>query len=172
MRADTNDSTLVEIRKRFLGDVRNFTGDLFLTAFGVTDVQLELLDVDRRIDVVLDQPLGENDRVLEVVSVPRHERHGDVGSECELSVFGRSAISQNFTGLHLLSGLDDRTLVERGVLVGAPVFLEAITIVLSESRQRAIAVLLATLRSAGVDDDLVGRDAGDRPRPARDDHCA
>ena len=101
-------------------------------------MQLELLDVDRRIDVVLDQSLGENDRVLEVVSVPRHERHGDVGSECELAHFSRSAVSEDFASLHLLSGFDHRTLVERGVLVGAPVFLETIPIVLGKPRQRTV----------------------------------
>ena len=78
VRADADDAALVEVDQRLLGDVRDFARDLFLAALGVADVQLELLDVDRRVDVVLHQALGEHDGVLEVVAVPRHERDGDV----------------------------------------------------------------------------------------------
>src|ERR1700738_3354972 len=147
VRADADDATFVEIRQRLLGDVRNLSRDLFLAALGVAHVQLELLDVDRRIDVVLHQSLGEHDRVLEVVSVPRHERHGDVGSERELSHFRRRTVSENLSLLHLLPGLHDRALVQRGVLVGAPVLLESITIVLGKSRERPVSILTARLVS-------------------------
>ena len=112
MRADADDSALVEVAQRFLGDVRNFSRDLFLPALGVAHVQLELLDVDRRVDVVLHQPLGEHDRVLEVVSVPRHERHGDVGSECELSHFGDAPSARTSPALTFCPQLHDRTLVD------------------------------------------------------------
>ena len=84
-------------------DVRNFARDLFLTALRVADVQLELLDVDRRIDVVLHQALGEHDGVFEVVAVPRHERDGDVRAERELPHLGRRAVGEHVAGLHLLA---------------------------------------------------------------------
>ena len=162
MRADANDAALVEVEQRFFRDVRNFTRDLFLTALRVADVQFELLNVDRRIDVVLHQALGEHDGIFEVVAVPRHERHGDVRAERELTLLGRGAVGQHVAGLDLLALHDERTLVDRGVLVGSPVLLETVAVVLRETRERTIAVCLRFLlrrNRAGVDDDLVGRHA-------------
>ena len=135
--------------QRFFGDVRNFTRDLFLAALGVAHVQLELLDVDRRIDVLLHQSLGENDCVLEVVSVPRHERHGDVAPSASWPNSVDGAVGENFAGLHLLAGAHDRTLVDRGVLVRAPVLLELVAVVLREARERTVDSFLLPSRSAG-----------------------
>ena len=107
VRADADDPALVEVDQRLLGDVRNFARDLFLAALGVADVQLELLDVDRRVDVVLHQALGEHDGVLEVVAVPRHERDGDVRAERQLAHLGAGAVGQHVARLDA-SGLAGR----------------------------------------------------------------
>src|SRR2546427_12779808 len=48
VRPDPDDAPLVEIDERLLGHVRDLAGDLLAPALGVADVQLELLDVDRR----------------------------------------------------------------------------------------------------------------------------
>ena len=96
----------------------NVARDLLLTELGVAGDALELLDVHRGEDVVLDDPLGEQDRVLEVVPTPRHERDEHVLAQRELarSVLGPSAITSPPS-----PGLpdDDRRLVDAGVLVGA-----------------------------------------------------
>ena len=158
--ADAHDAALVEVHQRLFRDVGDLARDLFLAALGVADVQLELLDVDRRVDVVLHQALGEHDGVLEVVAVPRHERHRHVAAEGQLAVLGGRAVGQHLAQLHLLPELDDRALVDGGVLVGAPVLLEAVAILLREAGQRGPGVTLPFLALAGVDDDLVGRHAG------------
>jgi hypothetical protein len=48
--------------------------------------------VDRGEDVVGDDALGEQDRVLEVVAVPRHERDQHVAAERELAEIGRGTV--------------------------------------------------------------------------------
>jgi len=68
VRPDADDAALVEIDERLLGHVGNLAGDLLTAALGVADVQLELLDMDRRVHVVLHEPLGQHDRILEVVA--------------------------------------------------------------------------------------------------------
>ena len=103
VRADAHDAALVEIEQRLFRDVRDFARDLFLPALRVADVQLELLDVDRRVDVVLHQPLGEHDRVLEVVAVPGHERDDHVRAERELPHLGRGAVGEHVALLHRLA---------------------------------------------------------------------
>ena len=48
---------------------------------GVAGHHLELLDVDRGEHVVADDALGDQDRILEVVAVPRHERDQHVAAQ-------------------------------------------------------------------------------------------
>ena len=86
--ADADDARLVEVLERLLADVRDVAGDLFLAELGVAGDALELLDVDRGEEVVLDQALGDEDRVLEVVAAPRHERDDHVLAERQLARLG------------------------------------------------------------------------------------
>ena len=130
MCSDANDAALVEIQQRLFRDVRNLARDLLLTALRVANVELQLLDVDRRIDIIFYQALGEHDGVFEVVSIPGHERNGHIRSERELSLLGACPICQHVPLFNALAELDEWALVDRRVLVRAPVFLEAIPIVL------------------------------------------
>jgi hypothetical protein len=59
--------------------------------------------VDRREHVVLDEPLGEDDGVLEVVALPAHEGHEQVLAERELAVVGRRAVGQHVAPLDLVA---------------------------------------------------------------------
>jgi hypothetical protein len=160
LRADAHDATLVEVDQRLFGDVGDFARDFFLPALRVAHVQFELLDVHRRVHVVLHQTLGEHDGVFEVVPVPRHEGHGDVRAKRELPHFRGRPIGEHFAGRDLLAEPHDRTLVDGGVLIGAPVLLEPIPVELAEPRQRTRRIDRAFDR-AGIDDDLVGRDGRD-----------
>ena len=71
--ADIDDAGLVEVLQRLFTDIRDVAGDFFLAQLGVAGHDLEFLDMDRGEDVVADDPLGDQDRVLEVVAVPGHE---------------------------------------------------------------------------------------------------
>src|SRR5215207_2753744 len=86
--ADADDAALVEVGEQVRADVGEVTGDLLLAKLRVARVDLVLLDVDRREHVVLHEVLAEDDRVLEVVALPRHERHEEVLAEGELAVVG------------------------------------------------------------------------------------
>ena len=90
---------LVEIAKHVLADVRDVTRDLFGPELGIAGLDLELLDVDRRVVVVLNEPLGNEDRVLKVVTTPRHERHQHVTSECELAAVGTRPVGDDLSFL-------------------------------------------------------------------------
>ena len=84
--ADADDAALVEVLEDVFAQVRDVTRDLLGTELGVAGIDLVLLDVDRREHVVLDEALAEHDRVLEVVTLPRHERDEQVLAERELAV--------------------------------------------------------------------------------------
>ena len=60
-------------------------GDFFFSELRVAGDALELLDVNRGEDVVLGDALGNEDRVVEVVALPGHERDEHVLAERELA---------------------------------------------------------------------------------------
>ena len=93
--ADIDDAGFVEVLQRLFRNVRNVARDFLRPELGVAGHHLEFLDVDRGEDVVLHDPLGEQDRVLEVVAVPRHERDEHVAAERQLAELGRGTVGDD-----------------------------------------------------------------------------
>ena len=93
--ADADDAAVVEVGEDVVAQVRDVAGDLFRAELRVTGVDLVLLDVDRREHVVLHQALGQDDGVLEVVALPRHERHEQVLAEGEFAEVGRRTVGDD-----------------------------------------------------------------------------
>ena len=146
--ADPDDPALVEVLQDLLGHVGDVAGDLLGPELGVAGVDLVLLDVDRGQDVVLDQPLGDDDRVLVVVALPRHVRDDQVATERELARLRGRSVGDHLVADDLVALVDQRLLVERRALVGPAELLE-----------------LVGLHRAGPlsDHDVVGRDVLDGP---------
>jgi hypothetical protein len=99
--ADRHDAGLVEVAQGFLADVRDVAGDLFRPQLGVAGHDLELLDVDRGEDVVAHDALRDQDRVFEVVAVPRHEGDEGVAAQSQFTEVGRRAVGDHVADLHL-----------------------------------------------------------------------
>src|SRR5699024_7954240 len=55
--SDPDDSSLIKIFQRIVADTRNISGDLFRSELGVPGLCLILFDMDRSIDVILNQSL-------------------------------------------------------------------------------------------------------------------
>ena len=93
--ADPDDAALVEVAQALLGAVRDVAGDLLVAELRRAGVDLVLLDVDRGELVVLDEALGDDDRVLEVVALPGHEGDQAVLAERDLAAGGRGAVGEH-----------------------------------------------------------------------------
>src|SRR5699024_4880663 len=96
---DADDAALVEVGEDVVGDVRDVPGDLLRAELRVPGVDLVLLDVDRGEDVVLDETLAEDDRVLVVVALPGHEGDEEVAAEGHLAPVRRRPVGDELTGL-------------------------------------------------------------------------
>ena len=130
---------------------------------GVAGHHLEFLDVDRGEDVVLHDPLGEQDRVLEVVAVPRHERDEHVAAERELAEIGRGTVGDDVALLDLIAHLHQRTLVDAGVLVRALELHQPVDVDARLGRIESRSVARTTIRVAStwsIDAGAARRDRG------------
>src|SRR5580693_1050348 len=156
--ADIDDAGFVEVFERLFRNVRNVAGDFLRPELGVTRHHFEFLNMDRSEDVVLDDALGEQDRVLEVVAVPRHERDERVAAERELAEIGRRPVGDDVALLDLIAYLHQRPLVDAGVLVGALELHQPIDV---DARLGRIGLV------GGADDDTGGVDLIDDAGAAR-----
>ncbi len=84
--------------------------------------------MDRGETVLADHALADEDRILEVVAVPRHERDHHVLAERELAQIGRGAVGHHISLGDALALLNDGPLVDVGVLVRARVLRKFVNI--------------------------------------------
>ena len=153
--ADADDAALVEVGQDLLGEVRDVPGDLLGAELGVAGVDLVLLDVDRRQHVVAHQALREDDGVLVVVALPRHEGDEQVLAERQLAVVRRGAVGQQVADDHALPLGHQGAVVDARVLVGAAELGQPVDLA---PERGAEAVLLAR---GVLDGDGVAADLGD-----------
>ena len=118
--ADVYDAGLVEVLQRFLAHVGDVARDLLLAELGVARHHLEFLDVDGREHVVARDALADQDEVLEVVAVPRHEGDQHIAAERQFAEFGRNGPSAIISPSCTRSPtLTNGSLIDAGGLVGA-----------------------------------------------------
>ena len=89
---DVDDAGIIEACQLVLGKVADVARDFLGSELGIARDDVQLLDVDRGVAVVGDHALGDEDRVLEVVAVPRHERDEHVLAQRQLTEVGRCAV--------------------------------------------------------------------------------
>ena len=84
--------------------------------------------MDRGVAVFGHHALADQNRIFEVVAVPRHEGHEHVLTQREFAQVGGCAVGDHITALQLVALLDDRTLVDVGVLVGTLVLDQVVDV--------------------------------------------
>src|SRR6478672_10671963 len=151
LRPDVDDPFLVEVLEGLLADVRDVAGDLLGPELRVARLDLVLLDVDAREQVVADEAVADDDRVLVVAALPAHERDEHVAAEGELALLGRRTVGDRLAVPDPGADVDDRALVDARALVAADELLE---------------LVLVELAGVGLDPDPLGRDARHDAGPA------
>ncbi len=127
-RAHVNDARLVQTRQLVLGQIGNVAGDFFGAQLGVARRDVQLFDVDGGEAIFGHHALGQQDRVFVVVAVPRHEGHQHVLAQRQFAEVGRSAVGHDIALGEYVAALDQRALVDVGVLVGTLVFDEVVDV--------------------------------------------
>ena len=126
--ADERDAGFVELGQRRVTHVRDVGGDFLRAQLGVAGDAGQLFDVDRGETIFLHHAFADEDRVFEVVAVPRHERDQQVLAERELAEIRRRSIRQHVAARDVITGVHQRTLVDAGVLVRARVLGQAVDV--------------------------------------------
>ena len=112
-----DDTGFVQLVQRSLTHVRDVRGDFLWAELGVARHAGQFLDMDSGKTVFLNHALREEDGVLEVVAVPRHERDAHVLTQCQLAHVGGRTVGQDVAARDHVTLAHQRTLVDAGVLV-------------------------------------------------------
>src|SRR6185369_14514694 len=115
--ADVDDALLVEVLEGLLADVGDVAGDLLGPELRVARLDLVLLDVDAREQVVTDEAVADDDRVLVVATLPAHERDEHVAAEGELAHLGRARVGDGLPIGDAITDVDDRAVLDARPLV-------------------------------------------------------
>lgn len=125
-RADADNAVAVEVFERLVADIGNVARDFLGPELGVAGGHFVLLNVDGSEHVVFYELFGEQNCVLKVVAVPRHEGDQHVLAERELSVFCGGAVGEDCSNLYRLPALYNGLLGEAGAGVGTHEFAQLV----------------------------------------------
>ena len=114
----TYDTVVVEILECFFTNIRNITSDFFRTELGVTRSHFELVDMNRCKDVILDDLFRDQNRILEIITIPRHEGHENVTTNGQLAILSRSTIRKDLAFLYGLSARNNWLLIKACARIG------------------------------------------------------
>ncbi len=115
--ANLHHAVFVQVSQSLFRNIRNVPGKLFTAKFGLADLDLVLLHVQRCEGVSTDEFLADKDGVLKVIAIVGHERHQDISTQCQLAVTTGRAVSDNLPLLNPLALANDRPLVQARTLV-------------------------------------------------------
>ena len=113
-RADADNAVRPEVLQRFIAEVRDVARDFFRPELGVAGADFEFIDVNRSEDVVLDDAFADQDGVLEVITVPRHERAKHVAAESQFPALGARTVGDDLALLDRVALLHQDLLVDAG----------------------------------------------------------
>jgi hypothetical protein len=94
-----DDPAVVKISQRLFTHIGDVARDFFFAELRVPGHDFEFFNVHRRVDAVPNQPFADEDRVLEIVSPPGHEGHGDIFPQGEFPLLGGRAVCNDLAGL-------------------------------------------------------------------------
>ncbi len=106
----------------------NVARDFLRAEFRVARLHLVLLDVDAGEDIFTHDALTDENGVLEVAALPRHEGHQDVLAKREFAVLSGRAIGQRLPLRHTVALVDDGPLVDARALVRAHEFAQPLDV--------------------------------------------
>ncbi len=126
--ADVNNARLIQLGQRAFANVGNITGDFLWPQLGVASDTSQFLYVDAGKSILFDHALRYQNGIFEVVSIPRHERDAHILAQSQFTHVDGRTISKYVAGADHITWLDQGSLVDTGVLIGAGKFCQGVDI--------------------------------------------
>src|SRR5690625_3157635 len=119
-------TSFIEIACSLFTHIGDLSGELFLTPLCIPDLLFKFRDVDRCIDILLYNLFTDDNRVLKVISSPRHESHKHISAKCKFTILSITSHCNRLTLDNLVANAYNRTLVNGCILLTSFKFLKRI----------------------------------------------
>ena len=127
-RADVHDARLIEVGQGVLTHVGDVRGDFLRPELGIAGDTGQFLNVDGGEAIFLDHALGNENGILEVVTVPGHKRDAHILTQRQLAHVDGRPVGENIAARHRVTTTHDGPLIDAGVLVGTHVLGQVVNI--------------------------------------------
>ena len=117
MSTDTYDAILVKVLSRLFTYVRNVGSEFLHASLCVANLKRVLVDMHRGEYVLTHDTLRDDDGVLEVITLPRHERHLQIPTQSQFAISRRIALRKDLPLDDALPWQDYRTQVNTRALI-------------------------------------------------------
>ena len=153
MCTDADDTIGIQLAGGVLADIGDIIGQLLHTALGVAHLEIVLVDVDGGEEVLTDETLVDDDRILVVVPLPRHVSGEDITSQGELTTLCGEALRKDLPRGDAVTLHDDRALVYCGTLIGTTPLGEVVLshLVVEADKLLVLGVVVADADLIGID---------------------
>src|SRR5690606_16371104 len=126
--ADVNDARFIQLGQQRLADVGYIGSDFLGAQLGVAGHAGQFFNMNGGVTFFLHHAFGDQNRVFEVVAVPGHERHQHVLTQRQFAHVGGRTVGQHIAARNDVAGVDQRPLIDAGVLVRAGVLGEVVNV--------------------------------------------
>ncbi len=144
--AYADDSTLIQIFKCIFAHAGNILCDLLRSELCITGFRLILFDMNRCINIILNQSLTDQNGILVIVAFPLDKSNERILSERKFSTRGGRTVRDNFAGFYMHILIYNRTLVITVALVASHEFRQMVYIL------RSVIIIHAYLIRSGICD--------------------
>src|SRR5487761_1138167 len=126
--ADADHAAFVEVAEETLVDVGNVARDFLRAELRIARLDFVLLDVNRRVVIVLHQLLADENGVFKVVPAPRQERDEHVAPKRQFAAVGARTVGKHLALADAVARAHQRLLADASVLVRPLEFGEQINV--------------------------------------------
>jgi len=113
----SNNSIFVEILQFVWRNIWDIISSLFRAKFGFSNIHRIFVDMNRSIIVFFHNSRTDDNRVLKVVTTPRHIRYHEISSKSELSIVDGLTISKDLSSSYWWTGSHFWLLVDNHVVI-------------------------------------------------------
>ena len=116
-RANADDTTVIQVFKRIISNARHISGNLLRPQLRIPRLSLILFNMNRRINIVHNQPFTQQYGILVVVTFPCHKANQRILSKSDLAIRCRRPVCNHLPCCNPVAFVNNRSLVVAVALV-------------------------------------------------------
>ncbi len=165
---NTDNTIHSQVLQSLFSQVGNITSDFLRSQLGIASADFKLIDVNGGENIIFHDPFADQDGILEVIPIPRHEGDQDVFAQSQLTIPRARTVSNHFTLFNLFPMGNKNPLVNTGSRIRTHELADGVD---TDSVSRIVLEFLLGQRTIFCDHDLISTHRRDFAIDLRNNNC-